>query len=242
MSQRLSVAVLLLLAVGLAGCGGDDDDDDKKKASGKEPTSNGVAEMSPTRILRTALKANRAAEDVVYTGKLSYYFPVGVRAFEATIKATGSSCIEDLTSDQLGRLTTRVVGDRTYARGSARAMSEVLELPASYVEIIGKRWVTGRRDDVVACTRVGIVTEALDVASCKPGGEGEVNGTPTVAVRCIKDAIQVRVDVATVGKPLILKMAEDGPSGDSLTLVEADSGIHIEAPPKRDVIDTSALR
>ena len=238
-SGCLSVAALVVAAV-LAGCGDSDKGEDVE--SGPAPAkSNGIAEMPPAKIVRTGLEANRAAKDLVDSGQLSYYFPVGVRAFEATITATARDCVEELASDRLGKLTTRVVKGTVYSRGSAKAMSEVLELPVSYVELIGNRWLIGDRDDLPACSREGLINDDLDITSCQPGGDDEVEGTPTVVARCMKSGIELRIHVATTGEPLIMRMEELGPSGDSLTLVDANSGVRITAPPKRDVIDTAAL-
>jgi hypothetical protein len=239
--RRRAPLVVAVLVVLLGGCGDGDDGNKVDSADKRKPEPNGVAEMSPPQVLRAALKANRTVKDLTYTGKLLYYFPIGNRAFEARITATEHDCEMVLTSDTMGKLTSRIVKDTIYHRGSETAMAEVLEYPVSDVALIGRRWLSRPLGDRLACTRVGIVTDEVGIDTCQQGGEGEIDGTPTVTVRCMRGAVEMRIHVAATGKPLIIRMEDTAVSGDILTLVDVDSGVRIATPPKRDVIDTTAL-
>lgn len=235
---RTSAAVMLL-AVLLAGCG----EDDEKKDSGegrKQPTSNGIAEMEPERALRAAIRAHRKKK-VVYEGRLLEYFPVGLRAFNVTLSATARRCEFRLSSDDLGAVTTRVIDEVRYTKASARAMSELYQIPNSAVGLLSNRWLKETAEDF-RCNPVKRVTQGVDLTSCLPGPEGEVGGTPSVVVRCQFNATEYRFHIAATGKPLVLWLEQDVTSGDDLELVAHGSRIRIPPPPARDVVDTEALQ
>lgn len=249
--QRLTnVAALtvasVVLAAALVGCGGGDDDEGStdEPASGDKPASNGIADELPAVIADRALDANRTLNDASYEGKLSLHLPIGSRALKATLSAVGDDCAVKVWSEDFGSLSIRLVGDAAYLKGTEEAWSDIVGAPASMVDLIGARWVKGDLpgEVVATCDRVRAGWPTLDVESCLQGGDGEVAGVPTVVVRCRDAGIEQRLHVATTGSPLVLRIQGGTWSGPfDMALVDSNQGIEVTAPPKRDVIDSSAF-
>lgn len=241
--RAAGLSAALVLALGTTGCGGEDEG---APTAEDGPAPNGVAEMTPAKALKAAIKAHRRAKDLVYEGNLQEPLPgLLLPSFAARVTVARSSCEIVLTSPDLGRLATRIVKDTRYSKGSDKAMEEALQIPPSAIELIDNRWFKEPVDKDVECDPILalIADDDFDAGSCQAGGEGEVAGAPTAGVRCVlSGGIETRFQVATTGTPYVLRMERIALSGDMLELVEADSGVGISVPPKREVLDTEALQ
>lgn len=231
----------LVLAVGTtAGCGGGG------ASPTGEPASNGIAEMEPAEVLSTALEANDALDDVVYTGRMGVFLGAVSHAFDTRIAVSGDACSVEFTSSADGAISVLIVDGSLYVRGDDQALTEVFELKPSEIDFVDGRWMAGDGEPTSEltdlCAPAPVISTEIDETTCLPGGEEDVDGTPTVGVRCRRVTTEQTIYVAASGDPLVLRMEGQTIAGHyELTLEDSDTGSTITAPPDDEVIDNRAL-
>ncbi len=197
-------------------------------------------------MLSTALEANAALDDVVYTGRMGVFLGVGSHAFDTRIEVSGDACSVEFASSADGAISVLMVDGSLYIKGDDQALTEVFELKPAEIDFVDGRWMAGDEEPppelTELCALAPVVSTEIDETTCLPAGEEDVDGTPTVGVRCRRAASEQTIYVAASGDPLVLRMEGQTLAGPyELTLQDSDTGSTITAPPDDEVIDNRAV-
>ena len=234
-SRITALCVASVLALGLAGC------DDDEPSEGPQP--NGVEDLKAAEIVKRSLEATKEVSDLTYAGRVTFAFETGTQRVRGTTTATeDGACEVVLSSKEVGRMTVRLVGRTSYVKGDDKILAEQFGAGPDDLEVLRGKWLSGAisAEDAKECSLAQYSTGSVDKGSCRKGKEGDVDGAPTITLKCEEDGRPTTMHVATTGDPLVLRVTgldEDGPF--ELTLTGHDEGTTVVAPPKRDVIDTT---
>lgn len=239
--RRARAAVLVAACVVgmVSGCGGDADGD--AGAEREKPRSNGIRKMTPEAAVFAAYKENRDRADIVFEGKVALRLPVGERVYRATISVAPRECSVEARSRDLGDTDFRYIDHTVYFRPSERAWLETFESTATAVELYRGKWLTFPPDDPQfesICNPHGVWSSFIDKSSCRWDGRGRVAGTRTAVLKCRAGDDAQRLEVASVGAPLLLRVSGRtffGPY--DLRVTDTDTGLEVRRPPARALVD-----
>ncbi|KRB78396.1 hypothetical protein ASE01_03735 [Nocardioides sp. Root190] len=226
----VTAAVVAVLATGVTACGEDEPE---------APSTSEVADLDPTQALVAARAAMLELDDVTYRGRtLVASQAVRLKGVGELIVTSDDRCQSSFTHERQGRLISRAIGETTYVFADAALMRRALRYdPAKVAELKGK-WQSTSRMQGRDCDLSELLPDAAEYDSFEDAGTGEVEGVPVRTLTGTTAAGELTVSIATDGEPLVMEVSSD--NGEStLTLVEHDSGVRIEAPPAKDVLPAS---
>lgn len=240
MSVRARCAAILVLALvgSLSACGGEE------PVHHDAPAANGIADLQPAAALRRAFRATRHLDAVVYAGSGSYEYPTGVKPVNGRFTFTASgSCAFVGRSDEMGRVTLRLVGKHEYLHADATALTAGFGVDGARAKDIQAAWFAGpaTKGDAQVCSLDEIVKLSADTRKCNAMGVGQVDGTPVSIISCPGPTTPITFYLATVGAPLVVRVTgTDAEGAYDLRLVSSESRrVHVPRGPS--VVDVSKL-
>lgn len=231
-SRTAAHLAVVVLALGLTGCGGDD----------PEPTpGSAIAGKDPDEVLAASVEAMLALEDVTYRGTTTVTGQSGqLRGRGELVVTADGTCQSTFRSKDRGRLVTRTVGNTVFVSADAAMMRGPLQYDADKVRSLTGKWQAAPRPSSHQCDLAELLPDEDRFGDFEGAGTGDVDGAP---VRRLTgqddDGSPMTVSIAAEGAPLLLAVETRRGGRSSFRLVAHDSGVDLVAPPDGKVVHTS---
>ncbi|WP_419997656.1 hypothetical protein [Streptomyces boninensis] len=229
-----TAAIGAAATVVLAGCSGGGDDD-------------GLASKSADQIQESARKAMKSAKSMSFDAKMTQNgkpMTMKMSMEKGAGKCTGTISMGTGTAQilKIGE-DSYIKADKQFWTDNAGSASQA----DAIVNLLGDRWMKMEPGDdsfTSACDLAQFqksMKKSKD-AKLSKGEEGTVDGTKTIAIKEKKKDETTTLQVATEGKPYVLKLVTKGDEPGTATFSDFNEPVKAKAPATSDVLDASKLR
>ncbi|TQK73269.1 hypothetical protein FBY23_5098 [Nocardioides sp. SLBN-35] len=234
------MVVVVGLAGGLAACSDDAAEAESRSAPG--PARNRIPDLKPAKALQRARKATRKLSDAQYAGTLA--IPAGEHEYvvmDGTWHvARNGNCTMDGKAAGFGKLSARIIGEKTYLRANRNFLMRLIGLDETTAKLFHNDWVGGPSSDATLpfCDgRVFLGGQRLP-SRCQAGKHKTIEKAPTLAFTCAGGRHALTVYVAITGKPVIMRLTGTNDQGPfELTMVAHDTGVPVKPPKPKAVVN-----
>lgn len=205
-----------------------------------------IEDLPPTKIAERAFDATKGVDSLRIKGKVTSG-PDQIR-LDLALNSQGD-CTGTIGVDEATARLIRAEGI-TYLKGD-EAFWKAVDAGSNVTNLLADQWLKAPdqvkgADELTGVCDLDNLLKVIPSRAAAPGltkGEvHEINGKSAIPVTRKDGNVTHRMDVATEGKPYILKITTTGSAKpETLTLSEFNKPVKAKAPPAEDVIDLEDL-